>query len=268
MPAIVFTCNAATDTLTATAHGLATGDVFRAVAAGGTLPTASGGDIAEATDYFAIRTDADHLKVARSQALAMAGTSVDLTGAGSGQQYLLVGLPFTRARTYAAGAQVRSVDLNALQDHGINAKANVVRRNVPLLLAFTDPANTWAPDGSRGGVRSTAITSPSVHGSWIDCPYDVGDVMLGIEIWRRSDGTASSKTALLTLAVNNALIIADAGAGDTVATGATTPAKFIVPSSTDTGHVMASGDQLRLVIAALGSTGYVITQATLLLMRP
>jgi hypothetical protein len=271
MTAIVFTASSTTDQLTATAHGLNTGDLFHVIAAGGTLPTAaSGGDLVEATDYFAIRIDANNVKVARSQALAQAGTAVDLTSNGSGQMYLLIGLPFTRARTYANGVQVWSADLNALQDDVVGNKRAPFRRNIPLTLSFVDTTNTWAANGI--GIKSTSATgSTTIGASYCDCPYDVGDVILGVEVWRKSDGTSGNKSTQFILAAqdNNILI---ATSTDTIANTSTTrTGPFVVASSSGIGRMMQAGETLHFAFVSQGggnTAGYIILVAQLVVMRP
>lgn len=119
MPSFVFTANAGTDQLHIVAHGLNTGD---GPGAGRNLGGALPSPLAGVTDYWIIRDDADHVRLATSSANALAGTAIDLTDTGSGTNYLEVGIPYRRARTYVAssvsvpGAQVKSVDLNAIQD--------------------------------------------------------------------------------------------------------------------------------------------------------
>lgn len=81
------TADAATDLLTAAAHGLATGTRAR-LSTTGTLPP----PLVAGTGYYAIRLSADTLKLATSAANATAGTAVDLTGAGSGSHTLESGL--------------------------------------------------------------------------------------------------------------------------------------------------------------------------------
>jgi hypothetical protein len=61
------------------AHGLVTGQRVR-VAGGNTLA----GGLSANTDYYVIASDADHFKLATSQANALAGTGIDLTSAGTG----------------------------------------------------------------------------------------------------------------------------------------------------------------------------------------
>lgn len=76
-----FTADNATETLTATAHGLETGDgPLRLTNSGGALPTG----LATATDYWIIRTGADTFKLASSLANAYASTEVAFTTNGTG----------------------------------------------------------------------------------------------------------------------------------------------------------------------------------------
>jgi hypothetical protein len=73
------------NTATVTAHGFSTGMKFTLTTSGG-LPTG----LSPATDYYAIVVDADTIKFASSQANALAGTAIDLTGAGTGTQTVVV----------------------------------------------------------------------------------------------------------------------------------------------------------------------------------
>ena len=110
MGSFTFTANATTNQLTITAHGLTTGDGPAAVRnIGGALPS----PLVPVTDVFIIRDDADHLKLATSNANALAGTFIDLTTAGSGTNILEIGLPYRVPRIAAAGGQIKSADMNA-----------------------------------------------------------------------------------------------------------------------------------------------------------
>lgn len=70
---------ATTDICTAAAHGYSTGDRVR-VSSGTTLPAG----LAAATTYYVIKLTADTFKLAASDALATAGTAVDVTDTGTG----------------------------------------------------------------------------------------------------------------------------------------------------------------------------------------
>ncbi len=120
MPALTITAvDHATDQLTIPGHDLDTGDGPGAVRnIGGALP----GGVAPVTDYWVIVVDANTIKLAASSADAMANTAIAIADNGTGTQMLELGIPYRRARTYVpasvsvAGAQLKSEDLNALQD--------------------------------------------------------------------------------------------------------------------------------------------------------
>lgn len=82
----VFTANAVTDQLTVTSNTLnyQTGVPFT-VTTSGALPS----PLTASTQYFAIRIDATHIKVATSYANAIAGIAINITGAGSGTNTLV-----------------------------------------------------------------------------------------------------------------------------------------------------------------------------------
>lgn len=72
---------AASDVCTAVAHGLNTGDgPFQLTTSAADLPL----NLLTATDYYAIKIDADTFKLATSLVNAMAGTAVDIADAGTG----------------------------------------------------------------------------------------------------------------------------------------------------------------------------------------
>lgn len=74
------------DNITIAAHGFATGEgPFTVSNSGGALPTG----LVAGTHYWAIVTGVNTFKVALSYALALAGTAVDITGAGSGTQTII-----------------------------------------------------------------------------------------------------------------------------------------------------------------------------------
>lgn len=90
-----FTASAATDKITIAAHGLSTGDgPFQLSTANDALP----GGISALTDYWAIVTDADKIKIATTYALALVPTPVNITDAGLGTQTMS-----DTTRTIAAG---------------------------------------------------------------------------------------------------------------------------------------------------------------------
>jgi len=70
--------DAATDIITVTSHGWLTGRAV--ILRGTTVPTG----LAAATTYYVIKIDANTLKLAATQAAALAATAVDITGVGTG----------------------------------------------------------------------------------------------------------------------------------------------------------------------------------------
>ena len=72
--------SAANDTMTATAHGKVTGFGPVRLATDNALPAG----LATATNYWLIVVDANTVKFASSEANALAGTAVDITGTGTG----------------------------------------------------------------------------------------------------------------------------------------------------------------------------------------
>lgn len=80
---IVVTADPVTDELDHVAHGWNTGDgPIQFTNAGGALPAG----IVALTDYYVVKVDADHFKIATTLANAFAGTIVDITDAGTGVQ--------------------------------------------------------------------------------------------------------------------------------------------------------------------------------------
>lgn len=110
---LITAVNTGTSTITAPAHGLNTGDGPLDVRnLGGLLPA----PLAGVTQYWAIKIDANNIQVADSNAHALTSTFIPLTTSGTGKNFLEYGIPYRRKTTYAAATQVKSVDLNALQD--------------------------------------------------------------------------------------------------------------------------------------------------------
>lgn len=85
-PIAVEAVNATTNAFQATGHKFETGDQLQLwLASGAVAPTvAAGSPIDGVTFYFAIRVDANNVKLARTLDDAIAGTAIDLTSTGSG----------------------------------------------------------------------------------------------------------------------------------------------------------------------------------------
>ena len=118
-----FTANV-NDTLTATDHGLTTGQPFR-VSTSNTLPD----PLAASTTYYAIYLTADTFKAATTNANAVAGTPVNITSTGTGTQTLQAGNKLSFAGL---------VHVNKLGPLGIKDK-----QTVNFKVKITDGV-TWA----------------------------------------------------------------------------------------------------------------------------
>jgi hypothetical protein len=130
-----FTATHGTETFTATAHGLMTGDgPIRLTNSGGALPAGTAVD----TDYYVIRVDADTFKLALTRADAWAGTNILITGNGTGT-HTLVGTASTElVRWRKAGTLSASMSL-AIRD-GYTVRCSHSPRNVAYAVVWTGTA--------------------------------------------------------------------------------------------------------------------------------
>jgi hypothetical protein len=97
------------DTLTKTAHALKTGDGPIQLTTSGTLPAG----LATATNYWAIRSDANTIKLASSLLNALSLSAIDFTSNGSGT-HTIVDTPDTkRIWWHSYGALQTPIDLSA-----------------------------------------------------------------------------------------------------------------------------------------------------------
>jgi hypothetical protein len=122
--------DASANTFTFASHGFVTGLIVRT-----TTSSALPAPLLVATDYFVIKVDANTFKLASTVANAVAGTPIDLTTVGIGDQ--------TVTPTALAGASVklqRSMDNSVWTDDGsatnITVTANVVFEKVDPTFRF------------------------------------------------------------------------------------------------------------------------------------
>lgn len=187
MPAItVSAVNTGTEELTATAHGLNTGDRFRLRNVGGALPAATPA-LAAVTDYFAIRTGVNTIKVAVSNPDALAGTAVNITGSGSGTTTVEYGLPYCVPRIAAPLGQVHSADLNAewqtlvsLYDL-LTGQSQGIWSKVSLAIAL----NAAVAIEADGGIDVGTNQSVKVHGTG-RFKHDAQELNIDISHWQVS----------------------------------------------------------------------------------
>jgi hypothetical protein len=118
-PYYKFSADSGTDQLTIAGHGMVTGDgpvnVFN-YGTGGLAHSGLPAPLAADTNYWVIRDSADAIRLATSNALAVAGTAINLTTNGTGRSYIGIGLPYGRPRSYAQGSNIFADDSNMLFD--------------------------------------------------------------------------------------------------------------------------------------------------------
>jgi hypothetical protein len=119
--------NASTNAINVPAHALLTGDGPFQIA-GTVIP----GGLAALTDYYVVKVDADHFKLAASLAAALAGTTIDITSAGTGPFALT---PTSSARRFAWSllGNLGTLDLDAQ----ISATVSIDHRPTTVAYACT-----------------------------------------------------------------------------------------------------------------------------------
>lgn len=144
--AVTFTADALTNQLaTGAAHTLNSGDGPIRLTTTGTLPAAVGGNLAAGIDYWTIRDDATHVRLARTHvdAVAASPVAIDLTSAGTGTHTLDDSPTFARQ-----GAEV-------------NYRARGMRRVTLTITCYGDsPIGAAGPSSVVGDVLS-AVALPS-----------------------------------------------------------------------------------------------------------
>lgn len=276
MPAIAITAvNTGTEALTAIAHGLLTGDRFRLRNIGGALPAATPA-LAPVTDYFAIRVDADNIKVAITNSDALAGTAVNITGAGTGTHIVEYGLPYCVPRIAGALTQIfHDDDNNAWQSlvaiyDLLTGQAQSIFTGVTLAGDLTVNGlikRTWTrtffPQWIQGlvGWTPAVITvgsatkrfwrsNASFTTSSFDVPFEDGDRITGISFEAVGDGAVDSTwTVLWSAALGTA---AETELGSITVTNHPTAATLVTVAGpggtgTFTAKTLAAGDQLTVV---------------------
>lgn len=272
MPALTISAvNTATDQLTITAHGLTTGQGAAGLWGqdGATLPSIASVGILPTDDFWIIRDDADHIRLASSEANALAGTALDITAAGSGTMLLLIGMPYRRSTTYGPGAQLKSADVNSLQDDQIalwkwmSRSPQSVFPGVPRFWTIPVlPGNPWiVKSGSVPGYDQATTPKCSVA---VQASNDVYYPILIPEnpdkIWR-VDAWADSVGGVTPISLYNSFpaggtLSSIAGATANVPSGGVFAARSMIPT---TPTQLGSGQVLWLRVNTPASTVFAIT---------
>lgn len=143
---------------------------------------------------------------------------------------------------------------------GDPAPSTLRRRNVPLALSWNNPANAWA--ATDVGLRSLSTGSNAQGATSLDVPFEVGETIVGAELWRFSDGSGGTKGALLAIAAGSGAPSIIAFGSDAIDSNATARSMYAVPQIG--GHTMVPGERLRIMLFALSSPGYTIDSVNLL----
>ena len=166
-----YTADNTTDTLTATAHVLQTGDgPLRTTNSGGGLP----GGLAVGTDYFAIRTGANTFKLATTRANALLGTAIDITTNGTGTQ-TIIDQPGTTRVTDA------TVTRNLIVAGSISHGQSPVM--VPATAARGFGTGATPAGGGGGGGAGVWRLSVAADVAQFPITLPVGDRIVELDTW-------------------------------------------------------------------------------------
>ncbi len=162
-----WTVTAATDVFSSTAHGFTQGMGVRLTTTN-TLPTATGGDLAVNTTYYVIAVDANSFKLARTAALAAAGTAIDVTGTGTGTHtatsFTSVGISAANASTIGAylvfDLPINNTPFFRLRVTGVNGTS--IKIIAPGIYNSNGGGVIWMPVASKSGTTfAQNVQTPS-----------------------------------------------------------------------------------------------------------
>lgn len=145
--------NTSTDQITVTASPeLKTGRKIRLTTTG-TLPTG----LALATDYYLIVIDSTHIKLATSEANALAGTAIDITAQGSGTNTATNTLD-TYALGDHGGAQKHSHPLSSIGQALVYITTGVIELLRVSASSWNPSHKVTATNSSAGGAQSVGTS--------------------------------------------------------------------------------------------------------------
>lgn len=142
--------NTGTDTLTIAETDIpATGTSVSFVVSSGSAP----GGLTSGEKYYAIRVSGSSIKLASTQTLALAGTAIDITSAGSGTHVLRYGLNWSPVRSHA---YIYSLFRTYAQAQGLP--------NPYLVLGGGYPVPFWASEYAAAG--ADACSAYNYHSNY------------------------------------------------------------------------------------------------------
>lgn len=94
-------------------------------------------------------------------------------------------LPTSRNTTYAAGSQVKSADLNDIQDCIVGHKRPTFKRTFypKFVIPGTNPFT-----GALAGASHLVWSSAGAANAIFDIPYEDGDRLINLRYWAAGDG--------------------------------------------------------------------------------
>jgi hypothetical protein len=267
MPVFAVTSvNTGTDELTAVGvgtvpTGLVTGDRLRLRNVGGAFPAATPA-LAALTDFFAVRTGNDTIKLSDTNAHALAGTNiVNLTGSGTGTTTIEWGLPYCLPTASAAAfTQIKSVNDNAAWSALVSLYDARPRNNFsrPRGPRFT-VQGTWAAPAivtDSLGKQLLASASTGATTGFLEIPFDDGDRIIGLSMQVSGNGTADTLFDLFLGTTAAGLVsIASGGITDTNRSNTWATLSTLVVTPT----VLVAGNSLFLQ-AVPNAAGYNLAQ--------
>jgi hypothetical protein len=255
-----YTADVGTDTLTKTAHGLETGDgQVRTTNSGGGLP----GGLAAGTDYFVIKTGANTFKLATTRALALAGTAIDITSAGTGTHTLIDQAGTTRVTDATV---TRNLTVDGATTAGAVTASGLVTANAGVTAGVNQHITVSGTGEIKHGDRTPAFAACSLatvqsgtatftlDGEVVYTgitlvlyfiPLSVGDRLKSITFTVTGDNTVDGNIDVRkkpALGAASSII----GGGTSVLTNVSTTEADVVVDITDT--TLAAGDAVILVI--------------------
>ncbi len=177
----------ATDSITVTGHGFATGDAVLYADEGGTAV----GGLTDLTEYFVIRDDADTIGLTLARPEAFAGTPrINLTpaGAGTGEQHSLRRQPDTRPDLNATGTSGSYDETGSVfqRFRQINLTSACTLLSCTLVNCRSLSLNQGALDscvvtGATLAEGEAFVSTPDLS-DITDCTFEIGDDGHAIEV--------------------------------------------------------------------------------------
>lgn len=278
-PLIISAIDHTTGQLTITAHGLITGGGFAAsprgplyggaiyAPPGGVIPTG----LTPVTTYWPIVVDADHIKLADSNAHAMTGTAVSFSTNGTLPLQFLVGLPYELPRISAPGTQDFSDDKNTAwqalkalwallsgQAQSVfPVSASPIRpRTLPISAAkFVGDATPALKYDDGGGTTGLVVRNNTTGSAFVvkaDVPIPVGGRITAFRVTVGDSAVGPTKLQATLISVAAATGLARAVVGTTaVSSGGGTVQTLPV---TGLAFDVAAGSSLHLRVASTTGT--------------